>query len=116
MFAMAKAYITTLIILVRTGSYPTVSSHTGDWSLNASTHSLDWTMPLISADADTKSGTLEFTVGGDDIGTFFPVRVAFTAQGSLIGMGIGGVTRADNGEDVVFSQDAILVADDYLVI
>ncbi|KAH8119762.1 hypothetical protein DFH11DRAFT_5704 [Phellopilus nigrolimitatus] len=99
-----------------TGSYPTVASHTGEWSLNASTHSLDWSIPLISAEADTTSGTLEFTVGGDDAATFFPVRVAFVAQGSVVGMAVGTVTRVDTGEDAVFSQEVTLSADEYLVV
>ena len=73
-------------------------------------------MPTISADAETKSGTLEFAVGGDDVGTFFPVRVSFAAQGSLIGMGIGAVVRADTNEDVAYSQDVTLETDEYLVI
>ncbi|KAI5114784.1 hypothetical protein M0805_005528, partial [Coniferiporia weirii] len=99
-----------------TGSYPTVASHTGSWSLNASTHSLDWAVPLISAEADTRSGALEFAVGGDDAGTFFPVHVAFIAQGSLAGLRVGSIARVDNGEDIVFSQEATLSTEEYLVI
>ena len=97
-----------------TGSYPTVAQHSGTWSLNASTHSLDWSIPTISS--DEPSGTLEFTVGGDDAGTFFPVRVAFVAQGSLIGVGVDSATLAETGETVEFSQDALLTAKDYIVV
>ncbi len=98
----------------RTGSYPTVSAHSGDWSLNASTHSLDWSIPIISA--DEKSGTLEFSVGGDDADTFFPVKVNFIAQGSLIDMGVSSVVQASDGSDVEFSQDVTISADDYSVV
>lgn len=91
-----------------------MSSHTGEWTLNASTHSLDWNIPIISS--EDKSGTLEFTVGGDDVGTFFPVKVAFVAQGSLIDIGIGSVSRQDTGEDVPFSQDVTISSDEYLII
>lgn len=91
-----------------------MASHSGEWSLNASTHSLDWLVPIVSA--DERSGSLEFTVGGDDAGAFFPVKVAFIAQGSLMDLGVASVSRVDNGGDVVFSQDVTLAADEYLVI
>jgi hypothetical protein len=65
------------------GSYPTVNSHSGTWTLNPSTHSIDWSIPLITSDADSKTGTLEFSVGGDDVEAFFPVKASFVAQGSL---------------------------------
>ncbi|KAF8839782.1 hypothetical protein BDN67DRAFT_730068 [Paxillus ammoniavirescens] len=95
------------------GSYPTVSTESV-WSLNPSTHSLDWTIPQISP--EDRSGTLEFTVGGDDVGAFFPVKVSFVAQGSLAGIGITNVTRANGGEEVVFSCDAVVSTDEYLVL
>jgi len=97
-----------------TGSYPTVTSNSGDWSLNAATHSLDWSIPIISQ--DEKSGNLEFTVGGDDAGTFFPVKVAFVAEGSLVDMNVASIASAENGSDVTFSQDVSLSATDYSVI
>jgi len=97
------------------GSYPTVSSHSGDWSLNPSSHSLDWTIPLISPQED-RSGSLEFTVGGDDAGAFFPVKVAFIGQGSMAGVAAANVTRLDNGEEAVFSVDSVVTADSYVVV
>ncbi|KAE9397276.1 hypothetical protein BT96DRAFT_995875 [Gymnopus androsaceus JB14] len=62
------------------GSHSTVSSHTDDWSLNPSSHSIAWTIPVISVDSDTKSGSLIFNVGGDDAAAFFPVD---TARGNV---------------------------------
>ncbi|KLO20115.1 hypothetical protein SCHPADRAFT_863921 [Schizopora paradoxa] len=107
-------YDVVISIPLPTGSYPTVSSHSGDWSLNASTHSLDWSIPTISA--EDKTGILEFSVGGDDAGTFFPVKVNFVAQGSLVDMSVASVAKADDGSDVVFSQDVTISAEDYSVI
>ena len=66
--------------------------------------------------ADDKTGTLEFSVGGDDAGTFFPVKVNFVAQGSLVDMAVSSVVKADDGSDVVFSQDVTISADDYSVV
>ncbi|OAX33982.1 hypothetical protein K503DRAFT_869210 [Rhizopogon vinicolor AM-OR11-026] len=95
------------------GSYPSVTTESS-WAINPSTHSLDWSIPLVSTTA--RSGTLEFTVGGDDAGTFFPVRVSFVGQGSIAGIGVVGVSRVDGGEDPAFSVDTVVTAEDYLVI
>lgn len=103
-------------IIISTGSYPSVASHSGSWSLNASTHSLDWEIPLISVAAETQSGAIEFSVGGDDAGTFFPVRVSFAAQGSLAGISISSVSRVESGADATFSQEASLVTEEYVVV
>ena len=59
---------------------------------------------------------MEFSVGGDDAATFFPVRVSFAAQGSLAGVSIGNVSRIESGEEAVFSQEASLVTEEYLVV
>ncbi|KAF8131415.1 hypothetical protein EV363DRAFT_1583705 [Boletus edulis] len=107
-------YDVTISIPLPTGSYPTVSSNSSNWSLNASTHALDWSIPQISA--DERSGALEFSVGGDDAGAFFPVKVAFVAEGSLAGIRLAKVTRMNGGDEVVFSSDAVVTVDEYVVL
>ncbi|KAE9395359.1 hypothetical protein BT96DRAFT_861921 [Gymnopus androsaceus JB14] len=98
------------------GSYPTVSSHTGDWSLNPSSHSIAWTIPVISVDSDTKSGSLIFIVGGDDAGAFFPVDVSFVGKGSLAGVNVTNIAKTARGELETFSVDSLLTVDEYLVV
>ncbi|THU98616.1 hypothetical protein K435DRAFT_838034 [Dendrothele bispora CBS 962.96] len=98
------------------GSYPTVTSHSGDWSLNPSSHSISWNIPLVSASDDTKSGSIVFTVGGDDVGAFFPVEVSFVGKGSLAGVAVKSVVKT-SGEDVeTWSVDEIVNVDQYLVV
>lgn len=113
---MAVRLIGGLVLILshpsRAGSYPTVSSHTGEWSLNPSSHSLDWSIPQV--DADDRSGSLEFSVGGDDTGTFFPVKVSFVAQGSLAGVSVASVDLVDGGA-VTFSQEATVSIENYVV-
>ncbi|KAI0687978.1 hypothetical protein BC835DRAFT_1374726 [Cytidiella melzeri] len=96
------------------GSYPTVSSHSGEWTLNGSNHAIDWHVGRV--DTDDRSGTLEFSVGGDDAGAFFPVQVTFVAQGSIAGARVASVTRIDNGEEVAFSEDSSVTVDSYTVV
>ncbi|KAJ7180676.1 hypothetical protein C8R46DRAFT_1070218 [Mycena filopes] len=104
-----------IFIPLPAGSYPTVSSHTGEWSLEPNSHSLAWTTPLVSADSEsTRTGSLMFTVAGDDPETFFPVRVAFVGQGSLAGVGVASVKM--EGEEPAFSVDSVVTADGYFVV
>lgn len=88
----------------------------------------------MSSNDETKTGTLEFSVGGDDAGAFFPVKVNFTGLGSLIGIDVryasvsvlcfvdmlhaqvSSVNAPDSEEHVEFSQEATVVAEDYVVV
>ena len=101
-------------MLVSAGSYPTVASHSGEWLLNPSSHRLDWTIPLVNA--EDRTGTLEFSINGNDVNSFFPVQVSFVGLGNTVGVRVASVSRVDNGEDVVFSEDAGFITDNYLVI
>jgi len=96
------------------GSYPSITTTQCDYTINPATHSLDWSIPLVST--VERSGTLEFTVGGDDASIFFPVRVSFVGRGSIAGIGVDAVSRVDGGEDPVFSVDAVVTTGDYLVV
>ncbi|KAF7308763.1 Copper P-type ATPase [Mycena kentingensis (nom. inval.)] len=105
-----------IFIPLPAGSYPTVSSNTGEWALEPNTHSLAWTTPVVSSDDDsTRTGSLMFSVAGDDPETFFPVRVAFVGKGSLAGVGIAEAKLPDGG-DAVFSVDSVVSADGYYVV
>jgi len=104
------------LIISSDGSYPTVTSHSGEWSLDPSSHSLAWSIPTISADDDTKTGSLIFNVGGVDIGAFFPVDVSFIGQGSLAGVAVSSIDRINGDEAPDFSVDAFITTDEYLVV
>jgi coatomer subunit delta len=91
-----------------------VVPHSGEWQLNPSSHHLDWTTPLV--DADNRSGSLEFSVNGSDVNAFFPVRVTFAGLGNTVGVRVASVLRVDNGEEVVFSEDASFTTDNYLIV
>ncbi|KAJ7091377.1 hypothetical protein B0H15DRAFT_835765 [Mycena belliarum] len=105
-----------ILIPLPAGSYPTVSSHTGEWSLEPNSHSLAWSTSLVSADSEsTRAGSLMFTVAGDDPETFFPVRVAFVGRGSLAGVGIASV-KLPEGDEPAYSVDSVVNADGYFVV
>jgi len=98
------------------GSYPTVTSHSGEWSLDPSSHSLAWSIPLVSASDESKTGSLIFNVGGVDVGAFFPVEVSFIGQGSLAGITVASVNKIDGSEVTEYSVDALVTSDEYLVV
>ena len=98
------------------GSYPTVTAHSGEWSLDPSSHSLAWSIPVVSAADGSKTGSLMFNVGGVDVGAFFPVEVSFIGQGSLAGVAVASVDRVNGGEAPEYSVDAFVTADEYVVV
>lgn len=95
--------------------FPKVGSHTGSYSVDPNTNALVWSIPLVSSDTD-KSGSMEFTIDGEDTTAFFPVKVDFVAEGSLVGVGIEGVTNADGSETLVFSQEVTCTTDEYTIV
>lgn len=64
--------------------------------------------------ADDRSGSLEFSVSGDDAGVFFPVKVSFAAQGSLAGVSVASVDLVDGGP-VTFSREAVVSIENYVI-
>ena len=91
-----------------------MASHSSEWQLNPSSHRLDWTVPLVNA--EERSGSLEFSITGGDVGAFFPVQVSFVGSGNTVGVHVASVSQVDGGEDVVFSEDASFNTDNYLVV
>lgn len=91
-----------------------MGSHSSEWQLNPSSHRLDWTIPLVNA--EERSGSLEFSITGSDINTFFPVQVSFVGLGSTVGVRVVSAAQVDGGENVVFSEDASFNTDNYLVV
>ncbi|KAF7439906.1 hypothetical protein PC9H_000243 [Pleurotus ostreatus] len=110
----AELYDVVISIPLPAGSYPSVSSHSGSWSLDPDSHSLAWSIPYVSA--GEPSGSLTFTVGGDDAGAFFPVEVTFVGKGSLAGVGVASVSKIGDDEPPSYSVDSMVLVDQYLVV
>ncbi|CUA70760.1 Coatomer subunit delta [Rhizoctonia solani] len=97
------------------GAYPTVSSHTGAWSINPGTHSLDWMTDSVSSDSEA-TGSLEFSIGGHDTDTFFPVKVDFKSEKSLIGVEVLDVERVGGEGSVTFSKEVRIDVEQYSIV
>ena len=59
---------------------------------------------------------MEFSVGGDDAGAFFPVKVHFVGQGNTVGVRVGSVSVVESGEEVGWSEDAVVTVENYEVV
>ena len=93
-----------------------MTSHSGEWSLDPASHSLAWSIPVVTAHDDSKSGSLIFNVGGVDVTAFFPVDVSFIGKGSLAGVAVASVSKVDGAQGPEYSVDALVTADEYLVV
>lgn len=65
---------------------------------------------------ESRTGSLEFTVGGVDAGAFFPVKVSFVGQGSIAGVSPLTVSRVQDDQEEQFSKDEIVTTDSYIVV
>jgi hypothetical protein len=70
----------------------------------------------VSADDDTKSGSLMFSINGVDTGAFFPVEVTFVGKGSLAGVAVESISKLGEGETPAYSVDSLVTTDEYLVV
>ncbi|KAJ2715866.1 coatomer subunit delta [Coemansia spiralis] len=95
------------------GTQPTVSDVDGAYTVNRARSVLEWQIPSI--DASNATGSLDFSVPGDDAGAFFPVTVSFACATPYYDIEVAGVSTAD-GQSVDYSQTVSLIPDEYAVI
>lgn len=58
-----------------------------------------------------------FTVGGDDAEVFFPVNVAFVAEGSMAGVDVAQVVNlAEEEREEEVSVDRIVSVEEFVVV
>ncbi|KAJ2852545.1 coatomer subunit delta [Coemansia brasiliensis] len=106
-----KLELETVVVTIPVRVQPTISDIDGtyNWTFNK----LEWQIPAI--DVSNRSGSLDFSVPGDDPGAFFPVMVSFTCKQTLFDIEVTNVTTADD-EEVEFSQSVALIPDQYAII
>merc|ERR550539_1310089 len=92
---------------------PNVAECDGDYTMDTRRGALLWQHPLI--DRNNKSGSLEFSVGGnpDD---FFPVTLAFNSTKSFSGIKVLDCVEVDGGSPVKHSTNTTFFAEKYEVV
>jgi len=92
---------------------PTVSEVEGSYNINHQNRYVEWQIPII--DADNRSGSMEFSVQGNDTNSFFPVRVNFTSSQSFSNINIADIQLVENGSSVTYSHETRLMPDNYII-
>jgi len=92
---------------------PNVAECDGDYTMDTRRSALLWQHTLI--DANNKSGSLEFSVGGnpDD---FFPVTLSFNSTKSFSGIKVLDCVEVDGGSPVKHSTNTTFFAEKYEVV
>ncbi|KAJ1980340.1 coatomer subunit delta [Dimargaris verticillata] len=96
------------------GGHPNIRHVDGEYTLNSRQGTLDWELAVI--DGSNSSGTLEFTIPGENVDAVFPVTVAFVAKTPFCDLDVATVANAETGEAITFSKNFTLLADDYRVV
>ncbi len=99
-----------------TSATPKIDHIDGEYSINPKLKCLEWRIPLI--DSSNSSGTLEFSVSGEDVATLFPVRVTFSVEDHpFCDVDIATVKMIDGGQEVDgHTRQVQLSTDDYRII
>jgi len=93
---------------------PVVTAIDGDHRFNKSHGILEWSLPII--DANSKSGTLEFSIETDDANAFFPIRANFSTNHSLCGVSISNVINPENSQSYPFALVVALSTEEYQIV
>jgi len=87
----------------------------GDFAYNSRKQLVEWRNPVV--DKSNSQGSLEFTTQAPiDPSAFFPIEVTFTGKTPYAQIAIGGVTDAQSGQPVKFSQEVSFSSEDYTVV
>jgi len=103
-----------VVIALPAACPPRVGAIDGSWSYDSRRKAVLWAIDMI--DASNATGSAEFVFPAAPAESFFPVDVAFTADGGLAGVAVAAVTDVDGGAPVKHGLRSRLVADAYQVV
>lgn len=91
---------------------PVVSKVEGHYDWEARSRTLVWKMPII--DESQATGSLEFSVPGNDPKGFFPLVVSFTAKKTFMDIQVDGVTN--DGQPVRHTEVTSLSVEEFKIV
>ncbi|GMS90218.1 hypothetical protein PENTCL1PPCAC_12393 [Pristionchus entomophagus] len=97
-----------------TATVPVVSECEGSYEYQKSRNQLIWTIPVI--DASNESGTLEFVTPNGAVDHFFPVQLRFSAQQTLVDIGVEEAQKMDGSEVIAHSAITNFIVDKYDIV
>jgi len=103
-----------ILIPVGTTDRPSIVSIDGLYTFDVNSGMMCWHHDFI--DTTNSTGTLEFSIPGSSIGTFFPVQVDFKSDNLLCPIEVTGVTSTSNGSLVPNNLIKSVIPESYQVL
>ena len=103
----------TVIIPYPGDAPPKVGDISGSYSIDRQKRIIQWTIDVI--DKSNASGLLEFTVQSEDLNSFYPINIYFTATQLLNGIVVSGADLIDGGQ-AQMSIEKTLLTESYQVV
>ncbi|CAI5715362.1 unnamed protein product [Peronospora farinosa] len=93
---------------------PSVANVDGQYQHNSAEGSLLWHQDQITP--ANNSGTLEFSIGGNNIDAFFPISVSFFSRSVYSDVQVETVEKIEDGSPIVFGFEKLLSTDSYEIV
>ncbi|PVU91035.1 hypothetical protein BB559_004343 [Furculomyces boomerangus] len=94
------------------GKQPIVGDIDGSYEVNRNAGTLDWQVSVI--DRNSRTGSLDFVVDGDNVNLFFPVSVDYKSSTTYCQVHV--LEAISEGESTDFSQTVVSVPDQYIIV
>ncbi|KAJ0400137.1 hypothetical protein ATCC90586_007219 [Pythium insidiosum] len=103
-------------IIIPLGSHesPQVSHIDGQFQHNANEGALLWHLDRI--DPSNTSGTLEFSIRGNNMDAFFPLAVSFFSRSVYSDVDVQAVVKADDSSPIQFGYEKLLSTESYQIV
>ncbi|KAG3120983.1 Coatomer subunit delta [Phytophthora idaei] len=93
---------------------PSVANVDGQYQHNSAEGSLLWHQDQISS--ANNSGTLEFSIRGNNIDAFFPISVSFFSRSVYSDVQVEAVQKVEDGSPIAFGFEKLLSTDSYQIV
>lgn len=102
-----------ILIPLGTASAPSIESIDGQFKYDATNCLLCWHHDVVNSGNTT--GSIEFSIDGDDVNSFFPVQVMFKSQSFMCPIVITGVTSSETGAPIPNSMTKSVIPESYTI-
>jgi coatomer subunit delta len=102
-----------ILLPLGTTDAPSIESIDGQYKHDANNGLLCWHHDIV--DSGNSSGSIEFSIAGDDVDSFFPVQVMFKSQSFMCPIEITGVTSAATGAPIPNGMTKSVVPESYTI-
>eukprot|EP00956_Cyclotella_meneghiniana_P031002 scaffold80153_cov77-Cyclotella_meneghiniana.AAC.4 len=100
-----------ILLPLGTTDPPAIESIDGQYKHDPNTGMLCWHQDVV--DANNSTGSLEFSIAGNDEDVFFPVQIAFTSQSLMCPIEVMSLTNVESGSPIPNNMTVRLVPDSY---